>query len=134
MTVSIPKFLFTITSGRTGTSYLSELLKENLPKAEVYHEKISYTTMGKDCPDASHMMQFNSVGCSDHVKQFWEIKSQRIIADKPKLYAETSHFNTRAGLIESIDKLIASVKALHIMLTEYFLSKLSPNSELNSLL
>lgn len=110
------KFLFTITTGRTGTTYLSKLLGENLPNAEVHHERIRYTTMGMDCPDASHMMQFNSIGKSEHVKKFWKIKSDRTIVNRPKLYAETSHFNVRAGLIESIENFTSKgkVKLLHL--------------------
>ncbi len=100
--VTSQHFVFTITAGRTGTSYLAQLLQTNLPAAEVHHERIDYDTMGLDSPDVSHLMAFNARGNGPAVQAFWRQKAERIKHSPADLYGETSHFNARAGLVENI--------------------------------
>lgn len=95
--------VFTFTPGRTGTAYLAELLRHNLANANVYHERIGYRDMGVHSPDASHLMRFNSEGNTDYVQGFWRRKAELIHAEPARYYAESSHFNGRAGLIENIE-------------------------------
>ena len=98
-------FIFTVTTGRSGTSYLTRLLAENLIDAEVHHERLGYQAFGVDTPDASHFTLFNSLGNVAKVKNFWRGKLARVAQTPADLYAEVSHFNAKAGLIENLDVL-----------------------------
>lgn len=96
------KFLFTITPGHTGTTWLAELCKLNLPNASVYHEILGYDRFGVDTPDVSHMTLFNSVGNVAHVRSFWQRKAERVLAHSSEWYVETSHLLSKCGLMENI--------------------------------
>ena len=39
-------YVFTITTGRSGTNFLAELLASNLNDAEVHHEQLNYQDWG----------------------------------------------------------------------------------------
>ena len=95
-------FIFTVTTGRSGTGYLTRLLSENLVDAEVHHERLGYQAFGVDTPDASHFTLFNSVGNVVQVQNFWRQKLTRIAKTLADSYAEISHFNAKAGLIENL--------------------------------
>lgn len=110
------KFLFSITTGRSGTAYLTNLLKENIADSCVYHERTGYQSFGVDTPDASHFTLFNSVGNIDKVQQFWEQKFDRDRHTENDWYIETSHFLAKAGLLENIDKLKQHATEIHMIL------------------
>ncbi len=95
-------FIFTVTTGRSGTGYLTRLLSENLVDADVHHERLGYQAFGVDTPDASHFTLFNSVGNVVQVRDFWRQKLTRIAKTPADTYAEISHFNAKAGLIENL--------------------------------
>jgi hypothetical protein len=111
------KFVFPITTGRSGTAFLTELLRANWPEAQVFHERTSYTGMGVDSPDASHLMLFNSVGNVRKVQEFWEQKFDRLLKDGTKPYAEISHFLFKAGLVENLGPLLAEGEVHLVLLT-----------------
>jgi len=98
-------FVFPITTGRSGTVYLSELLRINLDGAEVHHERLGYLQLGVDTPDASHFTTFNSAGNVDSVQAFWQQKLDRIADSSAGIYAECSHFLAKAGLVENLHRL-----------------------------
>lgn len=100
-------FVFTLTTGRSGTLYLAELLAQNLPDAECYHEILGWDRFGVDTPDVSHMMLFNSQGNVEKVQAFWRSKLTRIAATPRQFYVETSHLLMKAGLIENLAPLTA---------------------------
>ena len=95
-------FVFTMTTGRSGTAYLAQLLQQNLPDAESYHEILGWDRFGVDTPDVSHMTLFNSQGNVEKVQAFWRGKLVRIAATPRRFYVETSHLLMKAGLIENI--------------------------------
>jgi hypothetical protein len=99
------KFIFTITPGHTGTTFLADLLKRNLPNSEIHHEILGYDKFGVDTPDVSHMTLFNSQGNVDKVKSFWSQKLEKIIFSPCDVYGETSHLLVKAGLMENISPL-----------------------------
>ncbi len=109
------QFIYTITTGRSGTTYLTELLKRNIADAEVYHERSSYTRLGIDSPDASHFTLFNSVGNVAQVRAFWQQKFERDAAGPSSCYAELSHPLSKAGLIENLD-LLEGRGVVHLIL------------------
>jgi hypothetical protein len=99
------RFIFTITTGRSGTNFLADLLKANLENAQVYHEQLSYRDWGVNSPDVSHLTTFNHVGNSSHVREFWNRKFARIKALDVRYFAEMSHVLAKAGLVENLDLL-----------------------------
>ena len=100
-------FVFTLTTGRSGTLYLAELLAKNLPDAECYHEIFGWDRFGVDTPDVSHMTLFNSQGNVEKVQAFWASKLTRVAATPRQFYVETSHLLMKAGLIENLAPLTA---------------------------
>ena len=98
-------FLFTMTAGRTGTAFLAELLRQNLPDVESHHELIGWERFGVDTPDVSHMTLFNARGNVPKVQAFWAQKLGRIRQGTASVYAESSHLLMKAGLIENLGHL-----------------------------
>ena len=111
------RLLFTLTSGRSGTSSLAKLLTANLPGAECHHEILGWDRFGLDSPDISQMTLFNSQGNVPQVRDFWRRKSARILACAAPLYAETSHVLMKAGLLENLD-LFDGVGEIHFVALE----------------
>lgn len=109
-------FVFTATTGRSGTTYLGELLRANLSDASVYHERAGYLAFGVDSPDASHFTLFNSAGNVAPVQEFWRRKTARVLAETASWYIETSHLLLKAGLLENITPLTDSGKVTVIVL------------------
>jgi len=95
-------FVFTMTTGRSGTSYLSRLLQDNLPDSTCHHEIIGWDRFGVDTPDLSHMTLFNSEGNVKKVQSFWRSKFLRVAQTPGRYYAETSHLLMKAGLVENL--------------------------------
>lgn len=108
------QFIFPITTGRTGTTFVTHLLQLNLPpNSEVHHERSYFlgsplNGFGVDTPEVSHFARFNTLGNDDWVKAFWAQKNRRLIASSTPIYAEMSHPLVKAGLIENIDALAAA--------------------------
>lgn len=98
-------FLFTMTTGRSGTAYLADILRSNIVDSECHHEIFGWDKLGIDTPDVSHMAQFNMVGNVDHVKKFWRKKMTKIANCSKSFYCETSHLLIKSGLAENIDHL-----------------------------
>ena len=101
-------FIFTLTTGRSGTRYLATLLRQNLPDAECHHEIHGWDRFGVDTPDVSHMTLFNSQGNVERVQAFWRSKLERIAKTPRRFYAETSHLLMKAGLVENLAPLTAA--------------------------
>lgn len=109
------QFVFTVTTGRSGTVYLTELLKLNLRDTEVHHERTGFQSYGVETPDASHFMLFNSVGNVAQVRSFWAQKFDRIAAGPRRWYVETSHFLAKAGLLENV-QMLSGKGRVHVIL------------------
>ncbi len=98
-------FVFTMTTGRSGTAYLADLLGANLPDGEFHHEFLGWDQFGLNTPDLSHMTLFNSQGNIERVQAFWRQKLARLSAKPQRFYVETSHVLMKAGLIENLAEL-----------------------------
>ncbi len=101
--------IFTFSTGRSGTAYLTKLLKINLDNAEVHHERLGYSDNGRLTPDASHFTLFNSEGNINQIRQFWSEKLSAISYGTTPVYAEISHFLAKAGLFENIDQIAPDI-------------------------
>lgn len=98
-------FIFTITTGRSGTHFLAELFAANLDNAQVHDEQLAYSDWGVNSPDMSHMTTFNQIGNSSHVCEFWQQKFARLKALDVRYFAEMSHMLAKAGLVENLGQL-----------------------------
>jgi hypothetical protein len=109
-------FVFTVTTGRSGTVFLTNLLKYNLDFANIYHERTGPYGFGVHTPEASHFMQFNHFGLTNSISEFWLLKFQYALNEFCNYYIETSHFLAKAGLIENLDILPndISIKLIHL--------------------
>lgn len=110
------KFVFTVTTGRSGTVYLTELLQQNLVDVTVYHERTGYLNFGVHTPDASHFTTFNSIGNAANVRTFWQQKFERDLTTPTEYYVETSHFLAKAGLLENLDILEQQAADIYIII------------------
>jgi len=93
---------------------LAQLLGDNLPNSQIFHEILGYDRFGVDTPDVSHMTLFNSQGNVKQVRDFWRQKAARIVNSSPGWYGETSHLLAKCGLLENID-LFTSVGPVYIL-------------------
>lgn len=96
-------YVFTLTTGRSGTAWMAEFLK-NIPDSECHHERLGPRAWGRMTPDISTLMEYNTLGNTRSVRQFWKQKAEFLDANvKAGTYVETSHVLSKAGLIENID-------------------------------
>lgn len=96
---SSPSLIFTITAGRTGTKWLSELIGRNLG-IESVHEHVGVDDIGTLTPDIRTLRNFNTYGFNSVVRRFWGARLARL----PKgPYVETSHVLAKAGLLEALE-------------------------------
>jgi hypothetical protein len=109
-------YIFTLTTGRSGTAFLAELLRKNLVNSEVHHERTGFSNFGKWTPDASHFTLFNSEGNVPSVQEFWLRKFSALRISRGSVYAETSHFLAKAGLLENIAFLGSDAKVRIVIL------------------
>lgn len=96
-----PRFIFTITAGRTGSDWLGKFLKVNLGIHTV-HEPLGIADMGTEMPDTRQLRSFNDLGWTREIDAFWHGKLGRIGAREG--YAETNHVLSKAGLIEALSQ------------------------------
>lgn len=92
--------VFTITAGRTGTGYLAQLFANNL-NCRAVHEAIGPRDFGLRTPEIGHMRQYNCLGNTPRVKEFWANK-WRTLPETHDLFVETSHLNAKAGLMVNL--------------------------------
>jgi hypothetical protein len=109
------QFIFTMTTGRSGTAFLAEFLAANLPDAECHHEFVGPGDFGLRTPDVSHMTLFNSQGNVEKVQTFWRDKLAMILKGRSRFYIEAAHMLMKAGLVENIAPL---TQAGHVHLVD----------------
>lgn len=109
--------IYTISTGRSGTTFLADLMRANLTGAQVHHERVGWLDLGVNCPDTSHCTRFNTLGNVEHVRAFWRRKLRADAATPCETYVETSHINAKAGLIENLDLVPEGVRIVIVALT-----------------
>jgi hypothetical protein len=93
-----PRFIFTLTGGRTGTAWLAHLIAANLGGA-VLHEPLGIDDFGTQMPDVRTLRSFNDRGAGPLTDAFWARKLGTI--GGMARYAETNHVLGKCGLIEA---------------------------------
>ncbi len=111
------QFIYSITTGRSGTAFLTRLLHLNIAGAEVHHEFSGFPHFGRRTPDASQLTTFNHIGNVPEVRSFWRKKFTEDQKSRARVYAEMAHIHAKAGLIENLDLLPSSVRIDLVRLT-----------------
>jgi hypothetical protein len=98
------QLIYPIATGRSGTVFLTALLKENANPQEalIFHERTGYPNFGVHTPDASHFTTYNHVGNTPLVSAFFTQKLDHDLKTAQPVHAEISHFLFKAGLIENL--------------------------------
>ncbi len=117
------RYVFTLTTGRSGTSYLAKLLGSRALDAEVHHERGGFRNLGRTTPDASHFTQFNAAGNVPAVREFWRRKLTGLKLGGTETYVETSHFLAKAGLLENL-AFLGSEADIHVVVLDRDLESL----------
>lgn len=110
------QLVYTVTSGRSGTVFLTALLKANFPpeNSQVFHERTGFPNFGVHTPDASHATAFNSVGNAPNVRLFFRQKLERDLDEPVDCHVEVSHFLCKAGLVENLP-LVSDRAEIHLI-------------------
>jgi len=113
------RLVYSISTGRCGTVFLTNLIRENLPErsAVVRHERFGPLNFGVHTPDLSHMTGFNTFGNVDYIREFWRRKLNHDVAEAAPTYVEMSHVLAKAGLLENLDLLGDAITIDIIVLT-----------------
>ncbi len=106
--------IFTLTPGRSGTVFLSQLLKANLKNAEIHHEQVGPNFFGTFSGTAEIFTSFNCRGNVAVVRDFWRKKFASIRQGSTLTYAEISHPLAKCGLLENIH-LLGERPEIHII-------------------
>ena len=112
MKKACPETIFTLSAGRTGTSWLSEFLSVNL-NCEALHEPLGVEDFGNRMPDIKIMRSFNENGNNAIVKDFWKRKFSMLASN---IHIETNHTLGKCGLIENISRSKLAEKSRIIIL------------------
>ncbi len=96
------KVVFSMSTGRSGTQFLAEVLRSNLPGSRVQHEYLAPHDFGVESPDIGVMRRFQAYGDMREVRAFWAQKLNRVFHCPAPYYVETSHALMKGGLIENI--------------------------------
>lgn len=114
------KFIFTLTTGRSGSFFLNDLFELNLANSVVYAERTGALELGEVSPECSHMKLFNEFGTTKKIRSFWEKKFEADLSasnqDGTDIHIETDHRLFKAGLIENLDLLARHCDDIHIII------------------
>lgn len=69
-----------------------------------------------NCPDASHLTRFNTLGNLPPIREFWRRKLARDAAAEEDIYAEGTHLHAKAGLVENLDLAPEGVRVVLVAL------------------
>ena len=119
------KFIYSITTGRSGSAYLTRLLEQNACDSTIYHERTGWQMFGEVTPDLSHAMLYNSVGNVERVKAFWDKKFRFDSSHDQPTYIETSHLLSKAGLCENLPKLATQASKIHLIVLKRDIFKIA---------
>lgn len=108
--------VYTITNGTAGSSYLRRFLEGNLTGAEVHGDRAGWLDLGVNCPDASHLTRFNTLGNLPEVRAFWRKKLAMDIASDQDVFVDLTHLHSKAGLVENLGYVPDDVKVVLVHL------------------
>ncbi len=119
------KYIYSITTGRSGSAFLTQLLEQNTYDSAVYHERTSWQLFGEVTPDLSHTLLYNSAGNVERVQAFWDKKFRLDSLHNQSTYIETSHLLSKAGLCENLPKLATRASKIHLIVLKRDIFKIA---------
>ena len=108
--------VYSITDGNSGATALTRLLEANLPEAEVHANRAGWLDLGVNCPDASHLTRFNTLGNLPEIRAFWKKKFKADHETGPDTYIDLTHLNAKAGMVENLDLVPEDTKVVLVHL------------------
>ena len=97
--------VYALTNGNAGTGYLHRFLEANLKGAECHADRAGWLDLGVNCPDASHLTRFNTLGNEAEVRAFWRRKFARDADSAASTLVDLTHLHAKAGLVENLSLL-----------------------------
>ena len=94
--------IYALTNGSAGTGYLHRFLEANLKGAECHADRAGWLDLGENCPDASHLTRFNTLGNEPSVRAFWRRKLMRDAEARAPVFSDLTHLHAKAGLVENL--------------------------------
>lgn len=101
------KFIFTFTTGRSGTKYLYALLRDCCPEVSVYHERLNLSTVMHEMNNGTTRHE-----ATKYVRHQKLPQLEQDVGDKD-IYVETNHLVCKCFLEELIHEL-ANVKIIYL--------------------
>ncbi|MEM9062566.1 MAG: hypothetical protein AAGD13_19070 [Pseudomonadota bacterium] len=108
--------VYTVTNGTAGTGYLRRFLEGNLRDAEIHGDRAGWLDLGVNCPDASHLTRFNTMGNLPEIRSFWRRKLKADMASSQEILVDLTHLHAKAGLVENLDLVPEDVQIVLIHL------------------
>lgn len=108
--------IYSINNGTAGSGYLRRFLEGNLRNAEVHGDRAGWLDLGVNCPDASHLTRFNTLGNLPEVRAFWRRKLAADAASEQDVLVDLTHLHAKAGLVENLDLVPRGVRVVLIHL------------------
>lgn len=108
--------VYTVTNGTAGTGYLRRFLEGNLSGAEIHGDRAGWLDLGVNCPDASHLTRFNTIGNLPEIRAFWRRKIKADLASTKDIFVDLTHLHAKAGLVENLDLVPHDAKVVLIHL------------------
>lgn len=108
--------IYSINNGTAGSAYLRRFLEGNLSGAEVHGDRAGWLDLGINCPDASHLTRFNTLGNQPEIRSFWRRKLAADAASDQDIFVDLTHLHAKAGLVENLDLVPAGVRVVLIHL------------------
>ncbi|MCK5831698.1 MAG: tetratricopeptide repeat protein [Methylococcales bacterium] len=112
------KYIFTISTGNTDSTFLANLFKANINNAEIHHEHHEVDMLKIHTPGRSNNALFNTEGNTLEIRQFWQTKFSTMLYGSQQTYIETTGLLSKAGLIENLDLLGQNVEIDIIILNQ----------------
>lgn len=108
--------VYSITDGNSGAGVLQRLLEANLANADVHANRAGWLDLGVNCPDASHLTRFNTLGNLPEIRAFWKNKLAADVATDVDTFVDLTHLNAKAGLVENLDLVPNDVRVVLVHL------------------
>lgn len=108
------RLVYSISDGNSGSVALQRFLESNMPGTEVHANRAGWLDLGVNCPDASHLTRFNTLGNLPEIRAFWKRKFAADLATPGDVLVDLTHLHAKAGMIENLDLIPADVEVVLI--------------------
>ena len=82
----------------------------------MHGERAGWLDLGVNCPDASHLTRFNTLGNLPEIRAFWRKKLAADAKSDKDVFVDLTHLHAKAGLVENLDLVPDGVRVVLIHL------------------